>query len=239
MKIGILTDIHNNAVALKAMLSELERRGCEQYICCGDIIGIGPYPEETVSLMRGLPDLGQCIKGNHEYYLTQGMPEVFPNESGMEEAEMKHHLWEHSLLSSKSKNFLQSLPDACVFTIEGKAIKVMHYAMESAMRFKKYVQQPTEDELKELFENTWIDIFIYGHDHAPHTVIGETIYINPGSLGCPGRDRNIARAGVLAIEETITYEPVQIKYDAEKVVRDIEHFQYPDYQNILKYFYGV
>lgn len=53
MKIGILTDIHNNAVALKAMLEELKRRGCEKYICCGDIIGIGPYPEECGTLCHG------------------------------------------------------------------------------------------------------------------------------------------------------------------------------------------
>lgn len=239
MKIGIFTDIHNNAIALQTILDELEKRGCEQYICCGDIIGIGPYPEETVSLVRGLSNLAVCVKGNHEIYLTEGMPQVFPNDSGMEEAEMRHHLWEHSLLSAESRAYLHKLPYCDTFTCEGKRIYTAHYAMESGGHYKKYVQHPLENELENLFGDLDADIILYGHDHAPHVIKGSKMYINPGSLGCPGREKNIARAGVLAIEETVTYEPVQIEYDAAAVVRDIERLQYPDYKNILKYFYGV
>lgn len=239
MKIGILTDIHNNAAALQAMLKELRRRGCEQYICCGDIIGIGPYPEETVSLVRGLPNLAVCVKGNHETYLTEGMPQVFPNDSGMGEAEMRHHLWEHSLLSPESSAYLHSLADCDMLMIGGKKIFVVHYAMEGTGHYKAYVQHPAEAKLQELFGDSDADIILYGHDHASHVIMGEKFYINPGSLGCPCREKNIARAGVLAIEETVTYEPVQIEYDAAAVVREIERLQYPDYKNILKYFYGV
>lgn len=220
MKIGILTDIHNNAAALKVVLDELENQGCERYICCGDIIGIGPYPEETVALIRTLPNLIACVKGNHETYLTEGMPTVFPNESGMGETEMRHHLWEHGLLSLESKAYLQNLPDSEMIVAEGKKIYVVHYAMEGG-------------------GNLDADIILYGHDHAPHVIMGEKTYINAGSLGCPGGEKNIARAGVLAIGETTDYYPVRIEYDAEAVVRDIERFQYPDYENIMKYFYGV
>lgn len=239
MKIGILTDIHNNAAALKVALDELESQGCERYICCGDIIGIGPYPEETVALIRTLPNLIVCVKGNHETYLTEGMPTVFPNESGMGEAEMRHHLWEHGLLSLESKAYLQNLPDSEMIVAEGKKIYVAHYAMEDTGGYQKYVPHPSEDELKILFGNLDADIILYGHDHAPHVIMGEKTYINAGSLGCPGGEKNIARAGVLAIGETTDYYPVRIEYDAEAVVRDIERFQYPDYENIMKYFYGV
>lgn len=48
MKIGIITDIHSNIQALNTILNEFERIRVDKIICCGDIIGIGINPEETV-----------------------------------------------------------------------------------------------------------------------------------------------------------------------------------------------
>jgi len=78
MKIGIITDIHNNAVALKAILEKFGAENCDGIICCGDMLGIGPYPEETVSIMRDMPNLLTCVRGNHEKYLIEGMPTTVP-----------------------------------------------------------------------------------------------------------------------------------------------------------------
>ncbi|MGH4050882.1 MAG: metallophosphoesterase family protein [Clostridium sp.] len=43
IKIGIITDIHNNVVALESILKLFEYEKCDEIICCGDIIGIGPF----------------------------------------------------------------------------------------------------------------------------------------------------------------------------------------------------
>lgn len=51
MKLGVITDIHNNLIALQAVMQKLTELQCDPIICCGDIIGIGPYPEETVQFM--------------------------------------------------------------------------------------------------------------------------------------------------------------------------------------------
>ncbi len=50
MKLGIITDIHNNLTALKCVVAKLNQMECDKIICCGDIIGIGPNPEETVNI---------------------------------------------------------------------------------------------------------------------------------------------------------------------------------------------
>lgn len=42
MKIGILTDIHNNVIALDAVLQEFERQSCEKIVCAGDILASDP-----------------------------------------------------------------------------------------------------------------------------------------------------------------------------------------------------
>ena len=68
MKIGIITDVHNNVIALNSMLAVFEEEGCDEIICCGDIIGIGPFPEETVQRIKSLPNI-RCVLRNHEKYL--------------------------------------------------------------------------------------------------------------------------------------------------------------------------
>ena len=48
MKIGIITDVHSNIIALNTVLNEFEKIKVDKIICCGDVIGIGPNPEETI-----------------------------------------------------------------------------------------------------------------------------------------------------------------------------------------------
>ena len=63
MTIGVITDIHNNLTALKVIVEKLQQLGCDKIICCGDIIGIGPYPEETVQYLMQIPNL-IAVRGN-------------------------------------------------------------------------------------------------------------------------------------------------------------------------------
>jgi len=81
LKIGVITDIHNNLAALNAMLSMFEKNDCNEILCCGDILGIGPYPEETVQKLMSIPKM-KCVLGNHEKYLIEGLVPPYPD--GME-----------------------------------------------------------------------------------------------------------------------------------------------------------
>ena len=90
VKIGVFSDVHNNLPALEAVLAALQQRGCSMFVSCGDLIGIGPYPEATVQRLMSIPNL-IAVAGNHDRYLTEGLPSVFPNKEGMDEEEMLHH----------------------------------------------------------------------------------------------------------------------------------------------------
>ena len=129
MKYGIITDIHNNVTALRAVLKQLDQMNCDRIICCGDMIGIGPNPEETVQEMIRIPGL-IAVRGNHENYLLEGMSAECPNEENMSYGEMEHHRWEHRLLSGESVAFLRSLPKRIDFMSDGLSISVMHSCMD-------------------------------------------------------------------------------------------------------------
>lgn len=47
-------------------------------------------PEETIQLMRSIPNL-IAVKGNHDRYLVENLPTHVPNEEHMNEDEIKFH----------------------------------------------------------------------------------------------------------------------------------------------------
>lgn len=239
MKLGIITDIHNNYIALKAIVERLHQLNCDKIICCGDIIGIGPYPEETVQYMMQISNL-IAVRGNHEHYLLAKMPSEYPNEEQMSLEEIKHHKWEHSLLSPESIAFLSKLPYQVNAEYEGYRLSISHYCMDYDGHYINYTPNPSEANLKNMFDNINSDIILYGHDHRRNICTDEKLYINVGSLGCPAQDINIARAGILNIKKgNIDIETIDLEYDVNSVISRIDEIKYPAADNIKKFFYGI
>ncbi len=239
MKLGVITDIHNNFIALQAVVERLKQMECDVLICCGDIIGIGPYPEETVQYMMRIPNV-IAVRENHEKYLLEGMPTQYPNEEQMGIEEMKHHKWEHSLLAAESVDFLKGLPYRVDVDYEGQKISVMHFCMDYEGHYVRYKRNPSETDLKNMFTDVQSDIILYGHDHSRTICKADKVYVNVGSLGCPGKDQNIARGGVVVIENgNVEIQAIDVEYDVERVINKIDEIKYPDADNIKKYFYGI
>lgn len=244
MKVGIITDIHNNAVALKKVLERLKSENCDKIICCGDIIGIGPYPEETVQIIMKIPNL-IAVRGNHEGYLLGGLPEEYTvdlkTEQMMDLSEFEYHKWEHSMLSESSVDFLSRLPYKQEFTLANKRITVMHYCMNDKNKYINYTPNAGEEALKKMFADYDSEIILYGHDHSRMIKeVNSKWYINVGSLGCPAADKNIARAGILEIiGSDVSVKNVDIKYDVSKVIDEINRIDFPAAKEIKMFFYGV
>lgn len=75
MLLGLISDIHGNLAALKAVLEDMERRGAERIICLGDVVGYGPYPGECLDLVQRC---GCVLMGNHEEALLFGAENFNP-----------------------------------------------------------------------------------------------------------------------------------------------------------------
>ncbi|MCL2407956.1 MAG: metallophosphoesterase family protein, partial [Defluviitaleaceae bacterium] len=180
------------------------------------------------------------VKGNHERYLIEGIPSEIPNSENMGLAEMEHHKWEHSLLSIKSKDYIRNLKYEEWITVNNKKIYISHYAIdENNCYFNNGIRNHTVDELDDLFGYVDADIILYGHEHRKSILKGDKHYINCGSLGCPMKDKNIARAGILTIDKDIAFTELTIEYDVQRVLNDIEIFDYPAKDEIKRIFYGV
>jgi len=62
---AVISDIHGNAVALRAVLQDIESTPAERIICLGDIIGYGPEPLASVDLVAERCEWS--LLGNHDF----------------------------------------------------------------------------------------------------------------------------------------------------------------------------
>ena len=241
MKLGVISDIHSNVVVLEKVLNDLEKRKVEKIICCGDYIGLGPWPDEAVQLLMKYEDKLIAVRGNHEKYFLQGIPtRVHDEKMKLGDEQINCHKWTHNKISQSSKEFLERMPIEQNIQIENKKIYIVHYPIQEDGKYRKYINKANINEIKELFSYTDADIYFYGHTHV-EDINNENgkWYINPGSLGCP-KATNIGKYGILTIEnDEVSYESLSIEYDSKEIVKKIEEEKFPFYKKILMLFYGV
>jgi putative phosphoesterase len=67
MRIALISDLHANEVALRAVLADIARVGCDEIICLGDVATLGPRPNAVIQILR---DRGcRSILGNHDAFM--------------------------------------------------------------------------------------------------------------------------------------------------------------------------
>ncbi|MEJ7716922.1 MAG: metallophosphoesterase family protein [Thermoleophilaceae bacterium] len=63
-RVAIISDVHGNLPAFRAVLEDAERVGVDALWCLGDLVGYGAQPDECVALARRRCD--RCLLGNHD-----------------------------------------------------------------------------------------------------------------------------------------------------------------------------
>lgn len=66
MRYALVSDIHANLAAFKAVLEDLEAKGgFDEIWCLGDIVGYGPEPHACIELLLSQNYI--CVAGNHDW----------------------------------------------------------------------------------------------------------------------------------------------------------------------------
>ena len=243
MKFAVITDIHGNAPALKAVLDELDKRqDIEHIYCLGDMIGIGPDTNEVLDALFAREDVSM-ITGNHdEAVLALLKGEEYP----LSHLHVKeHHQWIADRMDKQYIDKLDRLPRTIDITVEGKPILFMHYHIEKT-RVEEHISRDPFSRIVEtnlanitnLFRGYEEHLICFGHHHPLHFFeSNDTIFLNPGSLGCNSDPS--APFAIIEMEAGKTIVNLEkASYDNIKFLKSYELLQVPEREFIINVFHG-
>ena len=238
MRYAIISDLHANLQALKAVLATIQDNGIDQTVCLGDVVGYNANPNECVEIIRELEIPTIC--GNHDA-VACGLEEPW----GFNPIAMSAAMWTRDHLAAENLEWLRELPDTRTF--EG---------------FLAAHGSPTD---RDCYMFTWEDVLphfpfvaeqgqwlcFFGHTHCPgifsadgmYSVDSDSVFefeenagssgrkiyfVNPGSVGQP-RDGDPRAAFGVFDSEARAYELVRVEYAVAEAAEYVKEQGLPSF----------
>jgi len=186
-RFGLLSDVHANLPALRAVLAALSDRGVDELLVAGDLTGYGGSPNECVEVL--IEAEAQCVAGNHDLFVLDRLPPTrFPDLA------QRSATITRELLSDDVRNVLGALP----LTLRTGPVLMTHGSPDNV---EEYVTDTVRGQelLAQLPERApGADTLVLGHTHRQWCVVsgrgamrgrgavdvsGAARLVNPGSVG--------------------------------------------------------
>ncbi|MGI2328276.1 metallophosphoesterase family protein [Planococcus sp. YIM B11945] len=242
MKFAVITDVHGNAPALKAVLAEIDGLAdIEHIFCLGDMIGIGPDTNQVLEMLFARDDVSM-MTGNHDeavLALAKGQEHPLSHRHVKE-----HHQWIAERIDAAFVEKLAGLPRVIQKTINNKQVLFTHYQIEDKKMHVSIandpfavIVEPNLPNLEQLFNGRTEDLICFGHHHPLQFFKNEeTVFLNPGALGCTHKP--LAPYAIVSVEEEIKVELKEAAYDNKEFLQSYEKLKVPEREFILTVFHG-
>lgn len=200
MRLIVLSDIHANLSALRAVVKDFQTRyEPDALLLLGDLVNYGMRPNEVIEEVKKLSQFYPVLcnlYGNHEKAIVSPGEHLsrFSSERGRQILEYTRHI-----LSSESIAYIQDIMEPFghkLLQIDGRNVLCVHGSPNDPY-WGKLDTASVEDEGYAAY-----DYVFSGHTHLPHYIEilykadlperrnkKKTIFLNPGSVGQP-RNQN-------------------------------------------------
>lgn len=227
---AIISDIHGNLEALDAVLEDIARRGIDDVICLGDIVGYGPNPLECID--RAMK-LSACVMGNHDQAALYNP--LYFNASATRAILWTRHMLESDgpPASSRRWKFLQHLPPA-IQTSDALYVHGSPRDPQNEYMFSTDVKNAQKMlNIFALFER----LCFVGHTHIPGIFTEDLSFYTPEDVDFRfeiGRQKHVVNVGSVGqprdgnpLASYVVWDDTQLEfcrvpYDFEKTVAKIE-----------------
>jgi predicted phosphodiesterase len=232
MRVGVISDIHGNLHALRAVLDALAEERPDAIWCLGDLVGYGPRPNECCTTVARSASI--CLVGNHDLGVIGRITLEDFSRDAAAAAE-----WSREVLTKEARTYLGSRKTST----KAHRSELFHASPRDPVW--EYVL--TEEAVNAALRLTSADVVLVGHSHVAlgfveneHGIDGDLTpadteldlsegrwLINPGSVGQP-RDGD-PRAAYLVLdfdENRATYK--RVDYPLERTQEEIRERGLPD-----------
>jgi putative phosphoesterase len=219
MRVAALFDIHGNLPALEAVLADVEAAGADLVVSGGDTVP-GPFPRATLALLRASGARLVAVHGNGERNVVDAARGVSPDDPYA-----VANRWCAEQLTAAELEELARLPLTARVAVDGLGdVLVCHGSPRSDMEIITLV---TPDErLAAILDGVSEQLVLAGHTHSQiDRTVGETRFVNPGSVGMPYEHEPGARWALLSAEGV---ELRRTPYDTEAAAERIRASGFPD-----------
>ncbi|MBX3144753.1 MAG: metallophosphoesterase family protein [Trueperaceae bacterium] len=217
MRIGLISDVHANVIALEAALEQLNLRGADTIICLGDLVGYGPSPNEAIDLLRREGVV--CTLGAADERLAYGFARRKAPRQGVADTILE---WTRDVLEPRHLQFLQSLPVQQRIQTPAGWMRFFHGSLDDASERINISQDPIT--LGRMLQRHKCTILAAGSTHVPfyRHLPKSGLVVNPGSVGLSLNGEPGADYALLEIsEEEIKVKMDKVEYDFAAVAFDI------------------
>ena len=201
MIVAVFSDVHANLPALEAFLAAVDGVA-DRYLCLGDIVNYGPWNDECLVRIMGLPYI-EVVAGNHDRLFLSGLGLA-------EEAPLVQEFFHASHANFTRVDLLRDLPNS---------IDLGPFRCQHTLRSER------------IFVDTEIEIdsdYLIGHSHWQYsTRRGPWRLINPGSVG-QNRER-IDTVDYATYDTTADIVSLhRIPYDIFELLAELRSRRWPD-----------
>jgi diadenosine tetraphosphatase ApaH/serine/threonine PP2A family protein phosphatase len=203
MRVAVVSDIHGNLHALRAVLDAVAAEGVDALWCLGDLVGYGPRPNECCAEIERAASL--CLVGNHDLGVLGRIPLAEFSDDAAAAAR-----WSQSLLGGEARTFLERLESRAT----AEDVELFHASPRDPVW--EYVL--SDEVALTSFRLTSAPVVLVGHSHVALAFVLENggvdgavvpggaeidladgrFILNPGSVGQP-RDGD-PRAAYLVLD---------------------------------------
>jgi predicted phosphodiesterase len=229
MRYFVLSDIHSNVEALEACCRRAKDAGYDSVVCCGDIVGYGPQPNEVIDILRELNVV--AIRGIHDR-VAAGLDEADDFNPYARTATQ----WTRDQLSPEHREYLAALPvGPLAVTPEAQ---LMHGALTNE---DDYIF--TTADAAESFCLTTTTLTFFGHTHLPviydrrrryvpprifHLDPDGQFLVNPGSVGQPRAGDPRASFLIWDVDDRVL-EFYRVEYPLSRTQEKMRDVELPEY----------
>lgn len=220
----ILSDLHANLHALRAVLRFSRRRAIQRFVLLGDLVGYGAHPNQLLDKVRELKPRFH-VRGNHDKVCAGLEPDLGFSLPARQSAE-----WTRERLRPDNFRFLADLPAGPLWVDED--YQIAHGSPVDEDAYLLHMR-----EISQAFDAFQGQLCFFGHTHLPGCfeldeaqgrlnwiclAPGESFQmqphcrylVNPGSVGQP-RDRD-PRVSFM------TYDPIRRKLRLHRLDYDVK-----------------
>ncbi len=156
MRYLVISDIHGNLEAFRAVLAHAARKRRDAVLFLGDAVGYGAAPNQVIERLRHLGQKVYGVRGNHDrVVLDPEQGAVFFNPHARHAA-----AWSAEVLTPVNRRYLETLPVGPRVIEEGLGICHGSPSDEDEYLF-------SETEAHAAFRDVPAAVTFFGHSHVP------------------------------------------------------------------------